>query len=591
MPARKPKPGESFGDLFPEIAKEWHPTKNGNLTPFNFSKGSHLKVWWKCYEDEDHEWMASIGHRSTGRGCPVCVGKKVVNSNCLATTHPFILSKWHPTKNKSLNPFNVTAGSGKKVWWKCPKGDDHEWLKSISEIVLKNKGCPICSGHKVVKSNCLATTHPEVTKEWHPTKNGDFTAFKLTKGNVKKVWWKCPKGDDHEWLQSPNSRLSKSTTGCPICNGKKVVESNNLYTLFPKLAKEWHLTKNGSLNPEEVTPNSSKKVWWKCPKGNDHEWLTSINHRTNGTKCPFCENQKVSKTNNFLYVYPELAEEWHATKNGDFLPEHFVSKSNKNVWWQCPEGEDHEWETSIGHRTGGRKTGCPVCFGFKVVNSNSLDYKFPKIAEEFHPTKNGNLISKEIFFSSAKKIWWKCKKGIDHEWKTTVYHRTINNSDCPYCTLTPQSKQELIITHELITIFTNINPKGFKLRIKGKLWSIDIYIPDLKIGIEFDGSYWHKDKRDLDKLKTEELEAEGFNIIRVRQKPLKRIFEDDIMAEKKYDGKKITNDVLKQILKDYKLGQSTILKINKYIEKSNLQNEKGLEKYIDMILTEKSEKK
>ncbi len=63
------------------------------------------------------------------------------------------------------------------------------------------------------------------------------------------------------------------------------------------------------------------------------------------------------------------------------------------------------------------------------------------------------------------------------------------------------------------------------------------------------------------------------------------------MAEKKYDGKKITNDILTQIMKDYKLGKSTILKINKYIEKPNLQNEKGLEKYIDMILIQKARKK
>ena len=63
------------------------------------------------------------------------------------------------------------------------------------------------------------------------------------------------------------------------------------------------------------------------------------------------------------------------------------------------------------------------------------------------------------------------------------------------------------------------------------------------------------------------------------------------MAEKKYDGKKITNDVLKQILKDYQLDKRTITKIHKYIEKPTLQNEKGLDKYIDMILTEKAEKK
>ena len=221
--------------------------------------------------------------------------------------------------------------------------------------------------------------------------------------------------------------------------------------------------------------------------------------------------------------------------------------------------------------------------------STSLSILFPEIAKEWHPTKNGKLTPFMVNPFSHKKVWWKCYKEDNHEWTTTVGNRQL--SSCPYCTLTPQSKEELIITHELITIFKGINPKGFKTRVKGKLRSIDIYIPDLKLGIEFDGNYWHKDKRALDKLKTEELEAEGFNIIRVRQKPLKRIFEDDVMAEKKYDGKKITNDILTQIMKDYKLGQSTILKINKYIEKPHLQNEKGLEKYIDMILTEKSEKK
>ena len=109
MPARKPKPRESFEDLFPEIAKEWHPTKNDNLNPFDFSKGSDKKVWWKCYKGEDHEWIASIGHRSRGRGCPICVGKKVVKSNCLASTHPNKLRLWHPNKNEDLTPFDVTA--------------------------------------------------------------------------------------------------------------------------------------------------------------------------------------------------------------------------------------------------------------------------------------------------------------------------------------------------------------------------------------------------------------------------------------------------------------------------------------------------
>ena len=76
----------------------------------------------------------------------------------------------------------------------------------------------------------------------------------------------------------------------------------------------------------------------------------------------------------------------------------------------------------------------------------------------------------------------------------------------------------------------------------------------------------------------------------MRQKPLKRIFDSDVMAEKKYDGKAITNGVLQQILKDYKLDKRTLNKIHNYILQPDLQNEKGLDAYIDMILTKKAER-
>ena len=77
---------------------------------------------------------------------------------------------------------------------------------------------------------------------------------------------------------------------------------------------------------------------------------------------------------------------------------------------------------------------------------------------------------------------------------------------------------------------------------------------------------------------------------------MERLFEDDVMAEEKFDGKQITNDILKQIVKDNgkyscTLDKRTLNKIDKYINKDGLQNEKGLDKYIDQILTEKAERK
>ena len=126
----------------------------------------------------------------------------------------------------------------------------------------------------------LAELKPELVKEWHPTKNSDLTPRDIFAKAGKKVWWKCANGDDHEWEASPESRFNAS--GCPICNGRMAVKSNSLATLNPKLAQEWHPTKNGELTPFDVRPNSGKKVWWKCPEGDDHEWEANVFSRNRG---------------------------------------------------------------------------------------------------------------------------------------------------------------------------------------------------------------------------------------------------------------------------------------------------------------------
>ena len=62
-----------------------------------------------------------------------------------------------------------------------------------------NDDCPVCLNKKIVKSNCLSTLVPELAKQWHPTKNGNLKANEFARFSNKKVWWKCDKGEDHEW--------------------------------------------------------------------------------------------------------------------------------------------------------------------------------------------------------------------------------------------------------------------------------------------------------------------------------------------------------------------------------------------------------
>jgi hypothetical protein len=575
----------SLFSTHPEITKQWHPTKNGTLTPYDVLKGSTKKVWWKCPKGDDHEWLGSV-RRKTLQSCPICNGKKIVKSTSLATLNPELAKQWHPTKNGDLTAYDVSLKSNKKVWWKCPKGDDHEWKSSIASR-FNTPGCSVCDGRTVVLSNCLATLNPGIAQKWHPTKNGTLTPYDVLKGSTKKVWWKCPKGDDHEW----KSKISgfKNEDYCPVCYNHLVVNSNSLSKLNPRLSKEWHPFKNGALSPNKVPNGGKRKVWWKCDKGDDHEWYTSIESRIKGGNCPICSGQKVVLSNSLATLNPELAKQWHPTKNGKLTPLKFSKGSNKKVWWKCDKGDDHEWFSSINSRSKG--AGCPICSNHIVSISNSMSETHPDLAKEWHPTKNQPLRPSSVVAGTGLKIWWKCNNAEDHEWRVSGNSRITFDSGCPFCTLTPQSKQELTITFELMKLFKNIDPKGLKTRLDGKLRAIDIFIPKLNLCIEFDGNYWHKDKRDIDKIKSEMLLEEGFKLIRVRQEPLKKIYDTDVISKQPYNGKQVTNDILSVILDMYKLDDKIVSKIKDYQSKDKLQNEKGLERYIDKILTEKAEKK
>ena len=355
------------------------------------------------------------------------------------------------------------------------------------------------------------------------------------------------------------------------------------------MAEQWHPTKNQNFTPFQVGLGSEKKVWWKCPKGEDHEWKATTSSRNYGNGCPVCASRKVVLSNSLKILNPELADEWHSSLNKDLKPNQVTPFSNKKVWWKCPKGEDHEWEALISSRSEGN--GCAVCDGKKIVSSNCLATLNPKLAEQWHPLENGSLTPFNIAINSNKKVWWKCDKFDDHEWYTTISNRSGRGDSCPFCSLTPQSKQELIITFELKKIFKNINPKGHKARLNGKLRSIDIFISELNLAIEFDGSYWHKDSRAKDKIKSEILLKEGFRLIRIREEPLKKIYDTDVISKQPYNGKQVTNDLLLVILSMYALADKTVSKIKEYQLKDGLQNEKALDKYIDQILEEKAAKK
>lgn len=208
----------------------------------------------------------------------------IKGENDLATLYPALAKEWHPTKNGNLKPEDVTPGSGKEVWWLCSEG--HPYLMEVNQRAKRGYGCPYCSGHRALKGvNDLATTHPDLAKEWNYEQNGNLTPHNVTAGSRKKVWWLCEKGHAYEQLIIKRSNRGAA---CPYCSGHKVLRGfNDLATVNPRLAKEWHPTENGDLTPFDVTAGSGKRVWWLCPLGHAY-WATIHDRNSDDTQCPIC---------------------------------------------------------------------------------------------------------------------------------------------------------------------------------------------------------------------------------------------------------------------------------------------------------------
>ena len=237
-----------------------------------------------------------------GTGCPVCAGRVVLpDENSLAARYPALVAEWDTEKNAPLLPTLVAPGTVRKAWWRCPKG--HSYRAAISSRAGGGTGCPFCAGQKVIQGeNDLATQYPQLAAQWDAAKNGTLTPELVTAGSNRRVWWRCEKGHSYPAVIAHRVR---SGSDCPYCSNHKVLPGfNDLATIEPVVASQWHPTRNGSLTPQQVTPGSRRKVWWLCDKG--HAWRAVVNSRTGKQRCgcPICAGRPLSQCTAILSESP-----------------------------------------------------------------------------------------------------------------------------------------------------------------------------------------------------------------------------------------------------------------------------------------------
>ena len=279
----------------------------------------------------------------------------------------------------------------------------------------------------------LAQCYPEVAAYWCYEKNCGFGPEDFGPGADVRVWWICVNNKEHVFKQAIGIRVRaerdrSADHGCSFCRGYKPAPSNYLAN-YPKLAKEWMTQKNGK-PPEQVVAGSNFHGWWRCSKCHA-EWRASPDKRVkSGRNCPYCSGNKVNDDNSLAACFPEIASQWHKKKNGKLTPHDVVFGSSKKVWWQCGVDKSHVWQVAVQSRTF-YKTGCPCCRNLKLAPSNCLQHCYPKIAKEWHPTKNGDLTPNDVVAVTTKRHWWLGRCG--HAWREVVRHRTVNGRGCPIC--------------------------------------------------------------------------------------------------------------------------------------------------------------
>ena len=422
-----------LADKHPDLLCEWNYEKNDaeGVFPDRVSSGSAMKEWWKCQKC-GNEWLAPISKRTSGRICPKCSkehGKEMWSQTCakrnsLAKRDPESLVKWDYEKNNSLGifPDKVPVNSEKEVWWKCPVCN-HSWQ---TKVKYRNM-CPKC--------NTRGTSYPEQAIYFY----------------ISKIFPDAVTRDQHIGkeldIYIPSIKTAIEYDGSRWHKGKQKLDiDNNKDELCKKKGIRLIRFRDPSL-PKTINAEIIKcidyhydgledgikkllpllKVCDEMPEVDLKRDYDEIN----------AQIKSVLSHNSLAEQYPEIAKEWHPTKNKDLLPEHVMPGTIRSFWWLCPVC-GYEWKTSANNRAlHGSK--CPICYGKRITLAGVNDFKSwcqnnnKELLDEWDYSKNESigLFPTKIKQNSHKKAYWKCKQ-CGNEWEAVISSRT-RGCGCPKC--------------------------------------------------------------------------------------------------------------------------------------------------------------
>lgn len=407
-------------------------------------------------------------------------------------------------KKNEKTPYEYAPKTPQVVWWKCKRG--HIWKASIGNRTDKGHLCKECREIDRLSKTLVCYARPELIDIWDFEKNGENTPYNVTISQNIEIYWYCKKCRS-SWKSNIRN---KETNACPICTGHTLKKGVNDF-------KSWCLRNNKSIlkmysskneiGSSDITYSSGKEVIWECPKFH-HTWKATINSVVSRSSTLDCNNcKKDDSCINQNNIPCGIA--FHKRTMSKYVKKNVKYMEMMN-WWSS--------ENKI----------------------NFLDLKYG---------------------DGGKTFLWTCPIG--HTFKRT-FEGMFDSCSCPICSkYSKVSFSELLLAYELKKCYPDLMQSVSNTYFEwlGKM-SLDIYIPQYNIVIEYDGPK-HVNKLDLDNKKNELCLNHGLKIIRLRFSNLKETKNSLNLVVKKGTNKEVCNlafKIVEIINKEY--SENKILNIN-----------------------------
>lgn len=427
----------------------------------------------------------------------------------LSITHPGLVEEWDFERNASLTPNDVTAGSSKKVWWKC-----HICGNSWSAKVFtrtQGHGCLYCGRARAKRRT--RKTNEEFTAELERLFPNVAPCDEYVNAHTF-IRCQC-KICGKTWKTKPNWLLSGH--GCPDCGrklGGEKLRSNDSDFKMKMLQTNTHIT------PLEPYVLSSKKIKCKCDVcGNI--WSSTPNNLLRGSGCPKCNRvyQTSFQEQAILFYIKKLFPDAIGRDTqligmelDIYIPSAKTAIEYDGKHWHkgehSAEKEKKKYQTLKEREitlirvkeeiVGNSEIYADRVFiyeverkGFESLNSvitqiieslgksilvnieqdqyliqeqyfvyrrdNCLALSFPEALEEWYQEKNGSITPYMVHSGSSTRYWWRCKE-CGYIWKTAPIYRVRTKSGCPKC-----SKTVLKTNSEFLSDLRKVNDRVLPL--------------------------------------------------------------------------------------------------------------------------------